>query len=347
MIGKDLVIKAVDDAGAEIELFKGVLRQADAAWELNDSSVISFHGIGKSCRLDTFNKSQNFVRESLENIVKRLAGDSLGDLIILEPGPTSCIQYDETNWSFLARICDRFGAFLRVEGDKIDVIDNFQPPVVDLAWRTENGLQSFRTTAKIVPKALFGANFSSGDATSRQFDNVLGDVSAEDSLPNLRAGALDGSAANKLVSAVWNKFLARDHDLFKQELEFESDRQTIHSCTAFGESRVPEVVVGNQVKITDNPDVEGVYGVYRLVHKWAPDAGYVNQFWCTPYRRYMDSVRPRCDRFYGPVIARVAEIGRAESRTAFVKLNFLWEQETTSDWIPIITPNAGADRGIV
>jgi type VI secretion system secreted protein VgrG len=126
----------------------------------------------------------------------------------------------------------------------------------------------------------------------------------------------------------------------------ESRRQMIHSCLASGESCTPTVEVGTNVHISGNSDVDGTYGVYRLVHRWSRHEGYRNQFWCTPYQNYMDEVRPRSERFYGPVIARVAQIGRDDRRSAFVKVDFLWEQETTTDWIPLVTPNAGADRGI-
>jgi type VI secretion system secreted protein VgrG len=347
MIGKDLTLKAVSDQGAELILFDGILRQADAEWESSFASVITFSGIGASYALDTFNRSQTFTRLTLEEVVDRLLGDKLGDFISTEPGPTSAIQYDESNWSFLYRVLDRFGTFLRVNGRKIDVIDNFQPPVVELPWRTESGLQMFRTSAKITPSTVFGVNFDFSEATSKQLKDVKEKVDSLDTaLEDLRSGAMQGTLSTDLTSGFWNRFLAHTHELFEKELKVESKRQIVHSCTAYGESRTPEIKVGNQVQVTGMDDVNGTYGVFKLTHSWEPGAGYRNHFHCTPFIAYLDRERPRCERFYGPVFARVAEIGRAEIRNASVRVNFLWEDNQESDWIPIVSNDAGADRGI-
>lgn len=347
LIGKDLTVKAVDDQGAELALFEGIFREAEAEWESNFSTVLIFSGIGFSYRLDTFQHSQTFNRLTLQDVVGRLLAASLGDYICREPGPTSLIQYDETDWSFAHRLLDRNRACLRVHGKNIDVIDNFQPPQVQLPWRTENGLQLFRTRAKIAPLTLFGANFDSTAATTRQFDAVKENVSSGDeAMKDLRAGSMQGSLDNNLVSAVWNPFLVHSHDEFEDHLKQESARQIIHSCTAYGESRTPEVTAGNQIQVTGMDDVNGTYGVFRVTHQWEPGVGYHNQFLCTPYVSYLDADRPACSRFHGPVIARVSEIGRQDRRSAFVKVQFLWEADSECDWIPVVTNNAGADRGI-
>ena len=349
LIGKPMLLRAVDADGAELELFKGIMRQADADWELNGSAVLTFSGISKSLTLDTFSHSQTFNSVSLSDAITRLLGPLTADQVMPDPGPLSMIQFDETDWSFAHRLADRFGAFLRVSGSDVDVFDVFQGDPVELAFRTENGLNRFRTSGQLEATMLTGVNFEFASGTSEQTDALESDVTAEDSLPELRAGAIGGSKALGLESGLSNKFIAGTHDKFKKELSLEAERRIMSSCRGFGESRIPEIVTGERVKITGNIDVPGTYGVIRITHSWKPGRGYRNEFECTPFTRFMEPVSPKVERYYGPEIARVAETSPAVgNRSAHVRVNFPWTENEHNDtgFLPLITPNAGSDRGI-
>ena len=345
-LGGSLEIRAVDEEGAELQLFKGILQQVEAEWEMSGACLLTFIGTGASYKLDTFNRSQTFNEMSLQGAVSHLLDAQAGSYTCSEPsGNLTMVQYAETDWSFAHRILDRHRGFLRPVGGQIDVYDEFQGDPVQLPWRTENGLQVFRTSGKVVPYLLYGVNFSTKEATSHQVEMESADVPAEDSLPNLRSGAKSGSDTNGLASGLWNKFLSRDHTQFDDELDLESQRQLIHSCTAYGESRTPEVFIGNKVEVTGELDPTGKYGVFKLEHEWVPGHGYRNRFWCTPYKKYVDAVRPATERWYGPVIARVIDTVHPD-RIAYVRVRFLWENNSDSGWIPVLTPNAGEKRGI-
>ncbi len=343
-IGKSLEIRAVDAEGAELQLFKGILRQVDVEWEMNGSCQLTLSGIGPSYKRDNFNHSQTFNMLTLQACATRLLNGLGGDYVCSEPGQLNLIQFNETDWSFLHRIIERFGGFLRVKGDNIDIFDEFQPETVQIEWRTENGLQAFRSTGKLAPYKVFGVNFDTAEATSKQM--VVSDaVASEAPLGDLRSYAQKGSDLNELESGLWNKFLSRDHSLFSQQLSWESRRQIIHSCTAYGESRAPEIVTGNKVELRGDFEPAGTYGVFKLTHHWAPGLGYRNQFYCTPYKKYLDANRPETQRNYGPEIARVIENDSGEPRRPYVKVAFLWQEENATSWLPVLTPNAGADRG--
>jgi len=345
-IGKEIELRGVDADGAELEIFKGILQQADADWELNGSAVLTFTGISKSYTLDTFNRSQTFNREPLTACITRLTGPLAGSTVIPEP-ELNMIQFNETDWSFLHRLVDRFGGFLRVKGDTVDVFDEFQGTPIPLAWRTENGLNKFRSSGRLAPHLLFGVNFESRSATSQQTDMMDEEAPNLGSLADLRGGAVGGSSSLGLASGLWEKFLASSHDRFAEELQFESQRQKMSTCRGFGESRIPEITVGEKIEITGEMDVPGVYGVIKITHSWKPGRGYRNEFVCTPFQKYMEPVAPKVERYYGPEVARVAETSPSEDgRSAHVRVNFNWNDNNDTGFIPVSTPNAGADRGI-
>ncbi|MBY0508015.1 MAG: phage baseplate assembly protein V [Bryobacteraceae bacterium] len=346
LLGKDMVMKAVDADGAELELFKGVMQQADADWELNGSAVLTFTGISKSYTLDTFNRSQTFNQLPLIDAAQRLTGPLTGDTIMTDPGELNMLQFNETDWSFLHRLVDRFGGFLRIKGNNIDIFDEFQGEGVQVGWRQENGLSTFRTTGRLCAHQAVGANFVSENATSQQSTEII-DVPAENSLAELRDGAKNGSGSLGLATGLWNATLAGTQDRFDKALQLESQRQLMSTCRAFGESRIPEIVTGDKIEVTNQDDVPGKYGVIKITHSWKPGRGYRNAFECTPFKHYMDPVQPPVERYYGPEIARVAETSPSQgSRTAHVRVNFLWTDHNDSGFLPLMTPNAGEDRGI-
>ncbi len=349
LLGKPIVLRAIDDAGAELELFKGVMKSADSAWELSGAANLTFTGISKSYELDVFNNCQTFNVLDLSQVLKRLLGPRSADQVMPDVQEISLIQFDESDWSFCLRMADRFGGFLRVRGDNVDVLDQFQGDAVELAWRTENGLSRFRTQGQLQPHMMTGASFQFNIAKSEQFDALESSVPpAGDALAELRAGTFDGSKSLGLVSGFWNKFVAGSNERFRKELEFEAQRRIMSTCRGFGESRIPEIVAGGKVKVTGAIDVPGEYGVIKVVHSWKPGRGYRNEFECTPFNGWMEPVAPPIQRYYGPEIARVAETSPPESngRSPHVRVNFMWTDKNDTGFLPLITPNAGADRGI-
>jgi len=346
-IGKPMEIKAVDVDGAELRLFKGLMQQADADWELNGSAILTFTGITKSYTLDTFERSQTFNQVTPMDAFQRLLNGLEGTLVAANEDPISMIQYAETDWSYLFRLADRFGEFLRVNGDSIDIFDQFQDNGLQVPWRTENGLRKFKTTGRLQPHLYFGVSFESGTATSEQTDMVMEEVPAESSLPDLRNGAIEGSGNLGLTSGLWDRFLARNNRNFLSKLSTEAQRLIMSTCRGFGESRIPEITVGEKIEITGDLDTPGKYGVIQIKHNWRPFRGYQNEFVCSPFKHYMEPVRPTSERHYGPEVARVAETSSpGDPRSTNVRVNFTWEQHGDTGFLPLLTPNAGADRGI-
>jgi phage baseplate assembly protein gpV len=347
-IGKPMKVEVTNEGGGIFAvLFAGLVQQVDADWELNGSAVLTLSGISESFTLDTFNRSQTFRALNFLDASKRLRGKFGGAFFGVDTPKMNMLQFNETDWSFLRRLADRFGCFLQLLNDgEIEIHKEFVDTGLSVAWRTENGLGKFRSTGRMTPQLVFGVNFESTTATSKEV-NEIGDVPAESSIPALRSGAADGSVSVGLTSGLWNRFLVGTHDGFEQQANFESQRQIINQCRAIGESRFPDIEVGKKVEVTGNPDVDGKYGVIKIVHRWTPTEGYRNQFECTPFTKYMEPTAPPVERYYGPEIARVVETSpSAGPRGVQVRVAFQWEEENETNFIPLATPNSGADRGI-
>src|SRR5262245_31577383 len=91
--GKSFVVIAGNVEGAEVELFRGVLREADAEWELNGSAVLTLHAAGSSWVRDSWNRSQTFNMVTPRDAVARLAGDLLADFTLTQSKPLTLLQF--------------------------------------------------------------------------------------------------------------------------------------------------------------------------------------------------------------------------------------------------------------
>lgn len=374
-IGKALLVTAVSQDGAEMILFDGLVRSVETEYAMSGGCTILYSAIGWSWLLDVAKRCRTFPKMKPDAIARKLLGDRAGEVKISGTHLT-LLQYGESDWSFLHRLADRHGCFLRTSGEKVDVLASFAPEICPLRWRSEGGLQAFRAEGRLFECRIGGVNYNRSEAVSRQFADVTDATPAEDSLATLREAAEAGSLNNGLADDLFDKFLSGDHGRFREELQLEARRRRIHSCRARGESREAAIMVGGKVDIDGEIEARGRYGVYRLEHLWELGKGYWNRFWCVPFQAYLDEARPAPSlirqaplatepplptlgqppaaaappvsfsaRHLGVCVARVLDNNDPED-AARVKVQYPWEEDNISGWAPVAMPHAGRSRGL-
>jgi uncharacterized protein involved in type VI secretion and phage assembly len=376
-IGQPLKLVAVSQDGVELEVFDGLVQSVETEYEMSGGCNILYHGVGWSYLLDVTRQSQMFLKMPPSQIAKSLLSDKAGEVKI-SGGELTLLQYGETDWSFLHRLADRHGCFLRVAGGKVDVLREFASDTCPLTWREEGSLYLFRTQGRLYPCAMHGVNYDRAEAKSKQFRDVQDAPPAEDSLGALRGATDQGSQQNALADALYDKYLSGDHDKFEDELKMEAKRRRIHACTAYGESRDASVSVGGKIEVKGQIETAGQYGVYKLEHLWHVPGGYSNRFWCMPFQIYLDEARPSpsvireaplaaqaalptqspapapaepaapaiSGKNFGVYVARVLD-NVDPIDAARVKLQFPWEgADSESNWAPVAMPHAGHGRGM-
>lgn len=376
-IGKPLKVMAVSQDGVELEIFDGLVKSVETEYEMSGGCNLRYEGAGWSYLLDVSRRSQMFLEMTAKEVAQQLLADKAGEIRLSGGEPLSMLQYGETDWSFLFRLVDRHGCFLRVAGRNVDVLDKFASDSCPLAWREEGGLYLFRTAGRVFACAIHGVNYDRAEAESKEIRNVSDDPPAEDSLGVLRGATVQGSMDNNLSDALYDKFLSGDHGRFEQELKMEARRRRIHACTAYGESRDAGVPIGGKVEVKGQIETAGKYGVFRLEHLWQVGAGYFNRFWCSPFQVYLDETRPApslireaplttravlpsqppappppepaalpvAGRNFGLYVARVLD-NVDPTDAARVKVQFPWEAGAgESNWAPVAMPHAGDGRG--
>jgi len=128
-------------------------------------------------------------------------------------------------------------------------------------------------------------------------------------------------------------------------LKKESVRSIGGNITGHGESRNQQLIPGNKIKIEGELDAHGTYGILKVIHRWT-STGYMNEFWCTPWKDYVNPDPPALRPWYGLVPARVVEHNDPK-KMGRIKVQYFWQEDNKSHWARMLTPHAGADRGFM
>jgi uncharacterized protein involved in type VI secretion and phage assembly len=81
------------------------------------------------------------------------------------------------------------------------------------------------------------------------------------------------------------------------------------------------------------------------LHRWTA-AGYLNEFSCTPWKAHLSYVPPGAKTMDGLVTARVTD-NNDPRKMGRVKVQYDWQEHGETGWARMISPSAGADRGMM
>ncbi len=347
-LGKDLDVAAHNQDGSQVALFHGFVVRIDYEYEIEGGFSLVISAASPSYALSTERRCAYFRETEYSDLIQELIKPVDFDSITAGQGDEDTkfknfLQFDESNWDFLIRVLDRYEAFVVSKDKRLRITDEFNGDEHTVEWRAENGLLSFKVHGLTTPRNLGGAHFQSNLATSKTFKDVKEDIEYFDPLGDFRSAAKAGSERRALKSFLGERFLASSHAQYELDVKHESKRQASSAVFATGSSQLPDLHPGDTVKVAGPIETSGPYGLVKVRHLWEP-SGYRNEFYCTPGKKYIQPEAPPIPQHIGPIIGRVVE-NNHPNRIAFVRVEFLWDGNNESDWMPVFSPNAGADRG--
>ena len=166
--------------------------------------------------------------------------------------------------------------------------------------------------------------------------------------PEWRAAIAAGRSFSQVSDGyLWERTRANSLQDFENVLEKESRRSQVAALVGVGTSRLATLRSGDQVTIQGLSGAEGEYGIFKITHTWNPAFGYLNEFHCTPWKKWTSPVRPQPPRFSGILPARVADNNDPDG-CGRIKVQFYWPgQNEITEWMTLMAPNAGPGRGIM
>jgi len=344
-LGQDLQITTDDENDGEVTLFDGFVLDVSLKYEIYGSYTARIVGVSRSFKMDITERSQYYLEKPLSAIANQLAGnDGLQATVqCADMRPLNYVQWAETDFSFLNRLADHYGAWLRPTAQGIEISDQFTGSV-EVKWREEFGLKEFTTRGRLAPALFNGAHYHHHAMKSQSFEKVKDDPPVFGSVGQL-VDAVKAQSQNLPPGYVHQRSRVVTLDDYNQLLKKESARSVGSCITAEGTSSQPKLRPGSKVQISGVLDAEGLYGIIAVNHTWTPD-GYDNSFECTPWQKYTNPDPPQIRQWHGLVPARVVDHNDPK-KMGRIRVQYLWQEDGPAYWARMVTPHAGSGRGFM
>jgi uncharacterized protein involved in type VI secretion and phage assembly len=346
-IGRPLSLQSTA-SGAK--LFVGFVFDAQLTFQTSGSFRALLKGVSASYKLDLAARHRYYGQLAVADVAQQMAGDA-GISIAVKAGggtkaPLDLVQWAETDWHFLWRLCDDFGLYLIAADDGVRIDSAFSDAGPDLEWRSDedNGLVEFSVGGSLGAPSMDGCHYDFSTSTSQAFQQISQDPALSGAVDTFtRAIRQQAMSVLKPGYKSWRnraKSIADYQTSLQQEAEWSLGSRLI--CG--GVSRCEALTPGQAVQAKGVVDAEGTYNIFSVVHRWTPE-GYSNQFQCTPWTRYRSQPHPVRPSVTGVYSARVINVDDPQ-RQGQVQVQYYWQEQGQTTWIRHLTPYAGADRGV-
>jgi type VI secretion system secreted protein VgrG len=344
-LGQAIQIKTTDQDGVEHINFAGFVLDVELDYEVWGSYTARITAVSDSYKLDLTARKQYYAEQTLSSIAGTVASRD-GLSVSVDGGESKAlnyVQYGETDFSFLNRIVDDYGCWMRPKSGGLEVFSSFQGGG-SVRWRGEDGLLSFRIKGTLAPASVSGSHYDHHVMESRTFDKVSAPAEFYPSSLKLTSAV---QAQSQILPPAFAAQRARIMTLgnYEESLQKESQRSIGSNVTATGQSRNQQLMAGNTVEVEGNLEAKGTYGLTKVVHRWEPN-GYTNSFTCTPWKNYRNPQQPTQRSWYGVVPARVIDHNDPK-KMGRLKLQFFWQDDGSTHWARMVSPHAGPNRGFM
>jgi type VI secretion system secreted protein VgrG len=345
LLGKSVEVKTTDDEGVEHLHFVGSVHNVRLEYEVWGSYTAILTAVSDSFGLDVTAHKQYYSEQALSSIANTVASRHGLQIAVKAPDGKALnyVQYGESDWSFLGRIVDDAGAWMRPCESGVEVFDSFQPGST-VQWRGEGDLTGFSLEGRRVNPSFSGSHYDHHAMESKTFTQL-------NKTPQFY------SAAAQLVSSVQaasqqlppgfepQRARAMTLDNYSDQLEAESERSLGSAVTGTGSSRNQTLMAGNTVTLDGVLDAKGTYGLTRVAHRWTQQ-GYTNDFTCTPWKQWRNPEPPAARTWSGIVPARVTAHNDPK-KMGRIQVQFFWQEDGATHWARATSPHAGPDRGFM
>ena len=339
LLGQSVKVTTTDEDGVEQVHFSGFFYDIRMVYEIWGSYTAHLMAVSTSYKLDVTARKQYFSEQTLSSIAGTIGGRD-GIPVSVNAGDRKAlnyVQYGETDFSFLNRIVDDYGASLRPNETGVEVFSSFQSGS-SVNWREEGGLIEFSLQGTLAPASVCGSHYDHHVMESNTFSNVSKAPQFYDGAAQLTAAVQ--AASQKLPSGFEpQRARAMTLDNYNDQLQAESERSIGGAISGRGQSRNQKLQAGNTVSISGTLDAKGTYGLIRVDHNWTPH-GYVNSFVCTPWKDYRNPRPPAAHIWSGVVSARVVDHDDPK-KMGRIKVQFFWQEDGSTHWARSTSPHAG------
>ncbi|MBC9930208.1 type VI secretion system Vgr family protein [Chitinophaga qingshengii] len=325
--------------------FKGLITSMAVIEE--DGAAIGFQvsGVSPTILLDDVPQSTSFYQQSLQTVIQGALQDAGSGLLKTQVVPAHkgtlpyCVQYNETDFDFIARLAARYGEWMYYDGNAL-VIGEPQKDEVKLTKNVT--LHQLKTVAAVTPQRI---NYVSYDMMKASPLSEKSQKAEAGSHPLMN---LSSSASDDLYSSSSQKQTFVHHGYTQDQLKQVKEVQTKVNAAAFvrvsGISELP-VMPGQRISIASDTN-QSAYTVISATHYADTPGNYHCSFTAIP-------ADVKVPPYSNPHLVPKADMQSAivkdnndPEKLGRVRVQFFWQQQNDmSPWVRQASPAAGGGTG--
>lgn len=354
MIGSSIIIQIDAVMGSGALKFSGVITEVETMRQSGHAGDVVISGYSPTILTDNGPHCKTWEKKAVKNI----AGDVLAHFPqnLLKPkispsyGETLSyvVQYKETAWAFLCRLCTTYGEWLYYDGQKL-VLGPVQGNTTKLQYGTN--LHHFSMSLQVRPSAF---KMMAYDYMNTQvYDTAPAGVAGKAGLDDFGKHALQKSDQfYGTKPKQWhNQFLTNKKQL-EDHVNARAAMQSSNMVRFSGNSDHPGLQLGGTASIQGrnvynlSDEAMGDYSIISINHHCDGQGNYSNDFVAIPSSLKMPPVtsyeEPRAETQSALVTDNYDQKGLGR-----VRVRFHWMSQTEkSPWLRVTSPHGGNGKGM-
>ena len=341
--------------------FEGIITSVGLARARSGGSDFIVGGYSPTILLDDGLHTRSFGEKSLKQILDEAMKTAAGKLGETDVNPQYtkkikyCVQYRESNFSFINRLAYRFGEWFYYDGTKL--VFGKAPSGKALRLNFERDLSFFDIALKTRPvnfeMALYDyknhstplKKSSSYTPPQNEFAKIAFDKSKGELFPEKSLSSIN---------------LGMDDSDFEQVVKLRQNAHLSELVVLTGASTQRELRVGSIIEIVDprsgllasGTDNYGKYIITEITHEFLAEGdGYSNHFEAIPADAVIPPMTvspdpPACEMQIAEVVENNDPKGLGRVRVQFVWQKDAQGEDKMTNWIRVASPHTGDKKGV-
>jgi type VI secretion system secreted protein VgrG len=336
--------------------FKGVVTQVETERYSGSPGDVVISGYSATIMLESGPHCKSWEKKAVKNIVqdvlKHFTANDLKSKIAPVYGETISyyVQYKETAWRFLNRICSTFGEWLYFDGSSL-VVGSPAPSGKPVSLTYGNNLSRFSMSLQVSPPSM---KVMAYDYMNHQvYTSTPDEGETKDGLNDLGKQTLQASRAVYTTEPkIWNNNFLTNKKQLDDVVNIQSSMRSSNYVRFTGSSGHPGVAVGGKISVKGQnmydltSEEYGEYTIISVNHYTDGQGNYSNDFVAIP------------DGIKRPPVATLPE-PVSETQSAMVtdnhdpkglgriRVKFHWMNGVEkTPWIRVTSPHGGGGKGM-